>query len=201
MSPQSPKPPAVEDKDVKKYVPATERQIERARKRGEEWAKQTKEFVRTLHLIDTPHFSIYSAWNTGNDRALREICENMYTTLCKQFNIPPTENIWVHKAAVFIFWEKAHYTKFCTDVHKRGNPAAAGYCGWYGDGFVFIVMGPARSTRQFYELLVHEGTHGFIARYRSNRTIPKWVNEGRAEYMSAVLVKNSYSARQYIDAT
>jgi len=198
---EGPKPPPVAEKDVKKYTTPTPRQIERARKRGEEWAKQAKAFAPTLHLAESPHFRIYSAWNVGNDRPLRTTCENMYAALCKQFDIPPTENIWVDKCAVYVFWEKAHFAKFCTDVYKRGNPKAAGFCGWYGGGFVFIAMGPSRSTRQFYELLVHEGTHGFIARYRSNRGIPEWLNEGLAEYMSATLVPKCYSAKQYINAT
>jgi len=188
-------------KEVLKYTPATPAQIAANRKTADAWAEQSKAFAKTLHLVEPPHFLIYSAWDRSNDKPLADICTRMYAAMCKQFDIPPTQNIWAGKAAVYVFWEKDHFVRFCTDVYKRGNPACAGFCGWTGDGFVFIVMGPTRNKTWFYEVLVHEATHGFLSRYLTNRQPPIWVHEGLADYMAASLVPNAWAQRKYIDAT
>ena len=195
------RPPKPAAKDVRKYPPATADQIASARKRAERWADETRRFAPALHPVETPHFRIYSAWDRANDKALRETCEKLYAAMCRQFDIPATENIWVDKAAVFVFWQREHFAKFCTDVYGKGNPKASGYCGWYGDGFVFIAMGPCRTRAWFYEVLVHEATHGFLARYRGNGHVPSWVHEGLADYMAATLVAGAQAGRKYIRAT
>ena len=193
--------PEVAEKDVRKYVPATVEQIEANRRKGREWAKQAAAFAPGLHQIETPHFVIYSAWPASDDKPVSQVCERMYAAMCRQFGIPAGENIWAGKCVVYIFPKKQQFRRFCTEVYKRGNPESAGFCGWESNGFVFIVMGPCDSRKWFYELLVHEATHGFIFRYRTNRNVPSWVHEGLAEYMAATLVPGAHAGKKYVSAT
>jgi len=39
--------------------------------------------------------------------------------------------------------------------------------------------------RQWAFTLTHEFTHAFVARYRTNRAMPRWLHEGLADYIAA----------------
>jgi hypothetical protein len=181
---------------------ASEAEIKANREKAQAWAKYAKKNInRNIHLVESDHFWIYSAWNRNQDKALKDICEKVNATLCKQFNIPVSHNIWAGKCAVYVFWEKRDYQKFSVDVVKFERGAeAGGFCGYRGD-FVFVVMGPARSKAWFTELLVHETTHAFIARYRSSRSIASWVNEGVAEFMCSTLLPRCNAVNKVTMAT
>ncbi len=184
-----------------KYQKPTDEQIAAVRKLTEAYAAKTLEFSPKTHLVETDHFLLYSPWDKSADRQLRDICEKLYKALCKQFDIDPKENIWVHKCALYVFDDTAHFERFCKEVDKIGNPKAGGYCAWNSAGMVYIVMNKCPTRDRFYEVLVHEGTHGFISRYRNNRHIPIWVNEGLAELMAATLVPGCYAETNYVHAT
>ncbi len=193
--------PKVPEKDVRKFAPATPAQIKAHRAKAEDWARRTKAFTPTLHRVETAHFLIYSAWRRSNDKPLGEVCEKTYAALCRQFDVAGSASVWSGKCPVYVFWEREPFERFCTEVYKKGEPKASGYCGWEGDGFVFIAMGPCRSRRWFYEVLVHEATHGFLSRYLTNRNVPSWVHEGLADYMAATLVTGAWAGKRYIIAT
>ena len=198
---QKVKAKAKQEKQPPKCPPATPEQIEACRKKAQGWAAETKKFVKNLHQVETKHFLIYSPWNRSGDRKLARVCEKMYKTMCRQFDIPAKENFWVGKCPIFIFDRDEDFVKFCTDVAKRGNPKAAGWCAYDSTGFVFIAMNRCRNRTRFYEVLVHEASHGFVWRYLAHRSIPSWVSEGLAEYMAATLVPKCYAARNYKTAT
>jgi hypothetical protein len=186
-----------------KYRPVTPEQARQNRRKATAWAEQArKAFVPTMHLVETEHFLIFSAWDRSNDRRLRDICEKMYDAMCVQFDIPAERNIWAGKCPIYIFWEVAHYERFCREVDKAGQRSerlikANGYY-WQQGHFTYIVMNRCRTKRRFYEVLVHEATHAFLGRHISNRRVPRWANEGLAEYMSGTLVPGSTASTNYI---
>jgi len=191
-----------------KYLPVAPKLIKAFAKQAETWAAEAKKFSPSIHRIETPHFVIYSDWKRSNDRALAGICEKMYRAMCSQFGIGPDQNLWAGKCPVYIFWAGKNYRKFTTEVDQRNMDKAAGYCTWNSSGFVYIVMNrvkqkgmsTARAKTRFYEVLVHEATHGFLARYISNRSIPSWLNEGLADYIAATLVPRCSATRKHRDA-
>jgi len=186
---------------VRKFLPPTPEQVAAFRRRAEALADRAAPFAPRMHRVETAHFLIYSTWDPGNDRALGDVCENFYAAIRRQFDIGPRECVWAGKCPVYVFRRKDAYRRFSTEVCPAGLPDAAGYCVWFADGFVVIVMGPSRSRTWFYEVLVHEATHGFLSRYRTNRDLPAWVQEGVADTMAARLVKGSWARRKYVDAT
>jgi hypothetical protein len=44
--------------------------------------------------------------------------------------------------------------------------------------------------------MVHETAHGFLHRLRSNVDIPPWINEGVADWVAAIIVKNNPTVAQ-----
>jgi hypothetical protein len=194
------KPPASAPTTKPHCAPATPGQIEANTKLANDWFEKGKEIVGTMHLVETQHFLLYSAWNASNDAALSEIAERMYAALCRQFDVPLTEQFWAGKFPIYIFWEADHFKKFSKDVVGFEKEGAAGFCGSRGK-FVYVVLGPARDRNWFFELMIHETTHGFISRYLCDRGIPTWVNEGMADLMASTLVEHTNAARRYVDAT
>ena len=90
--------------------------------------------VPALHLKETKHFLIFSAWHGKHDKALAEVCERMYAALCAKFAIPPGENIWVGKCPVFLFWDAEHFERFTTEVDKSNMVGSGGYNRRRSDG-------------------------------------------------------------------
>ncbi len=199
--------PAKEPKAEPKYVKASPEQAAAVVKRAAEWGEKIRTTIApTMHLIETDHFLIYSTWKRSSDAGLKKSCEGMYAALCKQFDIPVTENIWVGKCPVYVFWERDNYRKFAMTVSGVGarNPSmlnAGGYQSADGRGGCYIVVVNRRDITQFHSTLVHEGSHAFLSRYRTNRHVDTWINEGLAEYMAATVVPGSYQRKQYVQVT
>ena len=160
-------------------------------------AVKMKAIAPKTHIIETEHFVIYSAWPKSDDRRLSTIYKKLYRALCKQFVIPPEENIWIGKLPVFAFWEAGNYIAFSsTGLNASIGVGAAGFAGRRGP-FSYVCLGPVRAKKGgskaaainwFYELLCHETTHAFLGRYISDRHLINWLNEGIAETMVAHLV-------------
>lgn len=198
-------PPAQKDKnaeEVVKYQKVTPEQIEANRKQAMDYAEAARKRLRiNLRLVETKHFLLFSPWSAKSNKPLERTVEKMYKALSKQFDIPVKENVWAGKCPIYIFDKQKDYVGFTTKIDKAGADKAAGYCRSSTSGFCYVVMGPCKTKTRFYEVLVHEATHGFVGRYLTNRFIPTWVNEGLADYMAATLVPKCSAARKYIAAT
>jgi hypothetical protein len=184
------------------------------RARAFEFAEKTRlKIVPTMHLVETEHFLIFSAWNRFNDAGLSDVCERMYWRLTQQFELPAGESVWIGKLPIYIFWEPAHYARFTEEVDGSGKIDAVmahvnGYHANRGP-FAYVVINglSAFATNQeqarsrFYHVLVHEGTHAFLHRYVSDRSMPLWIEEGLADFIAASLVPESEANRSYIRAS
>jgi len=192
------KPP---EKPTAAALLAEKEKAEANRKQAMQWyAKTRSSIVSSMHLVQTDHFLIFTSWSRSNDAALKSICEKLYDAMCKQFDVPKTKNIWAGRCPIYIFWEEKHYQQFTTRVDGRNQTEAGGYTAQKGD-FTYIVMNRCATRTRFYEILVHEGTHAFLGRYRTNRFVARWLNEGLAEYMAATLVPECSAATKYVKAT
>ena len=200
-SPASESRKASKAEPPRKYPQPTAQQIRTAREQAGKFAEKAKELAPGIHLVETDHFLLYTPWDQRADKRLSEVCEKLYAELCRQFDIPPKENIWVGKCPIYIFDRPEAYQEFCREADQQKFSKVAGYCAYDTDGFVYIVMNRGKTRRQFHELLVHEATHGFLWRYVEHRKIPVWVEEGLAEYMASTLMPRCSAARKYKKAT
>ncbi len=110
-----------------------------------DWAEKTRlTIVPTMHLVETEHFLVCSAWNRSNDAALAALCERMYRKLEEQFGVSPTEPVWVGKCPIYLFWEPAHFARFISEVdHSRAHDSKLAHANGYHatkDGFSYVVI-------------------------------------------------------------
>lgn len=116
-------------------------------------------------------------------RWAREL-DRMYAVMCRMFELPPEDTLFLGKAVIVILREAEDYHRW--NAGTLGNPVLGtlGVCVGYGDGHVRISFFRQPQTEAFASLLVHETTHGFLHRYRSPGRIPSWLNEGLAEVIA-----------------
>jgi hypothetical protein len=187
---------------VRKCGPPTEAEIARNRNRAMAWfEKARKDFCPDLHMIETRDFLIFSAWPRKDDARLAESCQKMYAHLRRQFMLPRDQQVWAGKLPIYLLEDKQQYRRFTDEVDQRKSPDAGGYLSQQSDGFCHIVLNHVHSATYFYGLLVHEGTHAFLARYATTAALPTWLNEGLAETMAAQLVPECAAAGRYVSAT
>ena len=195
------------DTDERAIKPPTEEEVQEAK----EWAmglgQKAKQVAPKMQMMETPNFYLFSAFeNKAADKIFRDTATQMYTRLCKQFEIKPREAVWLDKCPIFAFKTKSQYVAFLRELDMDADQIermrkASGFAWWRSDGKVFIVLNETQNATQFYDVMVHEGTHAFMARYLTTRPLPTWVNEGFADHMCAELLKNSPTQHRWQWAT
>jgi hypothetical protein len=188
---------ASNDVPLEKFKPATEAEHAASMSRARSIKGEVAELLQIEFAeIETDHFLIFTDWNTDQHAFLRDNCETAYRLVAKQFKLSPKDNIFVGKLPVFMFERQSDFLKFARDYDEA--PFALNVAGYYSgrsDGIGHLVMWKPRPTvtgnaghrdaeRRWANTLVHEFCHAFVARYRSNGRIPRWVNEGIAEYIA-----------------
>lgn len=178
------------------------------------WAERTRQTISSsMHRIETEHFLIFSAWHRTNDRALAQVCEQMYAKLRTQFRIPASQPAWPGQLPVYIFWNRSEFDRFTTEIDKTDVRSSEqrrvnGYHATRGP-FAYIVINgvsepgdaPNEATQRFYEVLVHEGTHAFMSGFINRRPIARWADEGVAEFMAALLVPGCEANSKQLEST
>ncbi len=191
-------------KPTLKYVPSTPEQdmaaIARARSDASEIAQQ---FNVNFVTIETNHFLLFTDWDIREHEFLKSSLEDAYTLVSNQFEISPKENVFVGKLPVYMFAKFKDFAKFTDTLGFLEGPTPKALQGYYaGDGKgggSLVMYKPSGDDldaleKRWAHTLVHEFTHAFVARYRSNAHIPRWLNEGVAEVIAA---KNFPSSDTY----
>jgi hypothetical protein len=164
--------------------------------------KMADEISTTMKLkfteLQTPHFIIFTDWDPREFEFLKRNIEDAYGAVSQQFDIPVKENVFVGKLPVFMFSQQNDFLKYAGEYDEMPpNKMLLGYYAGHGDGTGHMAMwkpstkalGMPGQNRQQMELqwaytLTHEFTHAFVDRYKSNRPIPRWLNEGLAEVIA-----------------
>lgn len=193
-SPVAPKTPAGGGSSTPKYQKSTPEQdakaIADAKKAGAEVAEKMKlKFAE----IQTAHFLIFTDWDAREYKFLETNCEAAYSAVSKQFDIPVKENIFIGRLPIYMFAKQSDFMKFSATLD--GFPASRNVLGYYSsrsDGIGHMVMwkpdtrtkNTAAAEKDWAYTLTHEFTHAFISRYKTDRRIPRWLNEGTAEVIA-----------------
>ncbi|MCD4825207.1 MAG: hypothetical protein K8S55_11415 [Phycisphaerae bacterium] len=204
------KTPKKKSKKSEPYITPTASEIEYAKKKSDEWAEKMKKINPKVHLIETKHFRIYSTYPKSHDGHFKSICAKLYRKMCRQFGISPKKNIWIGKLSIYIFATRKGYETFYVDVIEKSeerSQKSGGLSGCVG-AFQYVLIAPLKNSVKsksqarswFLEVLVHESSHAFIARYINNNRIPNWIDEGIAEIMAATFVPRGSAARKFVSA-
>ena len=158
---------------------------------AKEWFTKTKELFPGHPFLfkETEFFMFFTDMPESQVAGYIANLDAMYRQLCQLFSIPPSRNIWKGKCPVITFVERGMFGRFEREVMK--NPTTDGVQGLHhgvSDGRVLITMVRGDDPAFFAAVLVHETTHGFLHRFRSNVHIHSWLNEGLAEYVAAGVV-------------
>lgn len=141
-----------------------------------------------LRLYETEYFLFFSDMPPGQVALYTPYLDTMYRELCKAFGIAPGTNIWRGKAVVVAFLTEAAYLSFEKAFYDINALGTHGMAHQRGDGNVVIGCFRGDDRAGFGRMLVHETAHGFMHRYKSSQIIPCWLNEGAADWISAIVV-------------
>lgn len=167
-----------------------------------QWIAKHKEFLQSvqkhfpqlpLRVIETKYYLILTDIPDGEASKYLGYLDTLYDEMCRAFGIPQGSNIWCGKCVVCAFQNRADFIRFEIEVIKntKGNPTnAGGICHAGGDGKVVISLFKGSHEARFATVLVHETSHGFVARFRSDVRIPSWLNEGMAVWIARYIVKD-----------
>ncbi|NQV24020.1 MAG: hypothetical protein HQ518_06590 [Rhodopirellula sp.] len=170
-----------------------------------EWVAQHKEFIATiqkhfsqlpLKLIETKYHLILTDIPDSEAQKYLAYLDTLYDEMCRAFGIPLGSNIWSGKCIVCAFQNRADFIRFELEVMKNtnGNPTnSGGICHGTGQGRIVISLFKGTFEARFATVLVHETSHGFVNRFRSDVTIPSWLNEGMAVWIAKYIVKEDDS--------
>jgi hypothetical protein len=197
-------PPAQSSKrldpnQVVKYQKATPEEHAAAIEEARNLAKRVGDELKVKFTeFQTDHFICFNDWDPREADFLKENLEGAYACVSKQFDIPVKENVFVGKLPVFMFKNHDDFDRFAQQLDGFSPPkTVAGYYASrvFADGSQtgghMAMWKPdisgndvAGAERRWAYVLVHEFTHAFVARYRSNQRIPRWLNEGVAEVIA-----------------
>jgi hypothetical protein len=178
-----------------KYQKSTSIQNAKAIAAAQKVAKDVeKKMELNLGEIQTRHFIIFTDWDKKEYDFLKKNCEKAYSAVSRQFNIPVSENVFVGKLPVFMFAKQTDFQKYAAMIDDFPAPRAVlGYFSPHDDGTGHMAMWKPdinrypdvqEAEKKWAYVLTHEFTHAFMSRYRTNRDIPRWINEGLAEVIA-----------------
>lgn len=159
-----------------------------------------KEFLQTvqasyqfpMRLTETKFFLFFTDIPPNQVAPYIANLDAMYSELCRAFGVPVGKNIWLGKCIIVAFLDKTSFQAF--EAKFMDNPNTEGVAGLHhassnGKALISCVRGNDPSF--FAKVMVHETAHGFLHRLRSNVHIPPWINEGVADWVAAIVVRNN----------
>ncbi|HQY89051.1 MAG TPA: hypothetical protein PK402_10355 [Tepidisphaeraceae bacterium] len=183
-------------KEIVKYQKATPEEIIDAVDRAEKLKEAAEELSgTTLVTLETPHFIIFTDWEDAEHEWMEKQCEMAYRVVSKQFRMSASDNVFVNKLPIVMFDKRSNFEMFASQHDDVPVGMAAGYYTGSTDGSGHMVMwrpdrrvegdaGRIDAEKVWARILVHEFTHAYVARYKSNAHIPRWLNEGMADYIA-----------------
>jgi len=147
---------------------------------------------RRFFLTETNYFLFYTDMPPNQVNGYIASLDAMYDQLCLMYGIPKGTNIWYGKCPVVVFQDRDMFLRYEAQVMGNSNAEQAqGLHHGYSDGRSFVVVYRGDDPAFFGAVLVHETTHGFNHRYRSNVNLPNWVDEGIADFVAGSVVRAS----------
>ena len=204
-APQDPptKPPGEMLRDAnnpdkpQKFLSATKEQsdaaIAEARKKAAEIEAAMKVKFGT---IESPHFLVFTDWDKREYDFLKTNVEAAYEAVSRKFEIPVRDNVFVGKLPIYMFARHNDFKKFAKDLdsfdvpdnvagYYKGNTLGFGHMAMWKPDVAAANGNVRQAEKQWAYILTHEFTHAFVARYRTNAFIPRWLNEGLAEVVAS----------------
>jgi hypothetical protein len=149
--------------------------------------------------VETDHFLLYTdlpraeaaQWVMKLEKAM-EVLDRVLGGQANGFR-----GFW-GKATVFVFKEQDRFRLVEADAFKHLVPqAAVGVCHPAGPKISICLRYLDDDVELFEWTLVREMVHGYMHRFRTPRRLPAWANEGLAEFVASLALKDSSLADQH----
>jgi hypothetical protein len=172
-------------------------------KKQKEYLEEVKKKVSAgeMQLYETNFFLFYSDIPPVYVKMYVPYLDAMYTDLCKAFGLDPKKNIFQGKCMVIAFAAEASFQNFETTFFEKAKPGAQGLCHSKSDGEVIMACFAGKDPQYLATVMVHETSHGFMFRYKSNKVIPNWLNEGAAEWIAKHVIPRDQAIPKKIQAS
>lgn len=146
----------------------------------------------SFFLTETAYFLFYTDMPRNQVAGYIANLDAMYDQLCLMYGVPTGDNIWYGKCPVLVFQDQSMFLRFEDAVmgYVPAGPVQGLHHG-FSDGKVFVTVYRGDDPAFFAAVLVHETTHGFNHRFRSNSGLPNWVEEGIADFVAGAVVTAS----------
>ncbi len=179
---------------------SADEQAERVAKGKEFLTSVQKQFPQCpLKVVETKYYLLITDLDPASAQQYLKYLDSLYDEMCRAFAVPLGKNIWAGKCIVATFQKQADFLRFEKEAMKNNydSTKAQGLCHAQTDGQVVISAWKGDLTAHFAGALVHETSHGFVARYRSDIKASSWLNEGMADWIANRIVKSdNLQARQ-----
>lgn len=144
---------------------------------------------KSITLVETDHFLIWTDWDRRHHARLAEWCERMYAAMVEEFQLDAALPLFPARCPVFAFRARPRFRDFARKFDGFDARNSIGYTrSIEANGHVHVVLLRTGDSEidfdQFAVTMVHELTHAFVHRLHSTRLIPHWVNEGLADMMA-----------------
>lgn len=147
-----------------------------------------KKISSDLVPLETRHFLIWTDWPDSSLKLIENWAEQMYQEMCREFDFPDDEPVWLGKCPIFCFKNENTFHQFAEQVDDYDSRGVLGYTKTHPSGYVHVVLQRIGTTPtdldKFATTMVHEGTHAFMHCYGSPRNLPAWLSEGLADYVA-----------------
>ncbi len=178
-----------------KFLPVTPEAAAEAERLAEvEALDASKQLNLRLRQVYTPHFVIYTDWDPIDDAWLTARLEDAYALLAREFHVAEDDTVFVGRMPVYMFHSSKDMIAYAREFDRfEASDTVAGYHTSRPGGLNKLVMSKPSATNQvglqqarirWARTLTHEFVHAFLARYRGERHIPRWMNEGLAEMLA-----------------
>lgn len=164
-----------------------------------EWNRQHRDFavkiqqqypLLPLRVVETTYFLIVTDIAESEVNTYIKYLDKLYAEMCRAFGIPENYNIWCGKCVIVAFQNRPDFIRFEVEMMKNTGNArqAGGLCHSQSSGRVIISLFKKDFTDRFATVLVHETSHGMVARFLSDANLPSWLNEGMAVWIAEYIV-------------
>ena len=181
---------------VAPWPEATNEQHNAAIKENRNQIEKVKSMFPDVAVYETAEFMFCSNIPPNQVDPYVKALDRMHDMMCNMYGIKKGTPVWLGKCLVFAFIEKSQFQQFEQTFFKLPAEGYYGICHALPTGRVVMSCYRGNDPNDFAQMLVHETSHGFNFRYRTQRNIPSWVNEGMAEWIGSTLVPASNAVRR-----
>jgi hypothetical protein len=189
----------LEANGFKLWEPLTEEKQQRYVEEEKKFLLEVKEHFSQLpmHAKESNYFLFLTDMPQAQIAPYLANLDAMNERLGEAFGFTPGENVWRGKAVIVAFVNQEDFADFEATSMKQAAPEnVQGLCHTFENGRVVVSINRGDNPAFFGSVLVHETSHGYMHRYKSNRVVPRWLNEGIADWIAGVTVPESTVVRE-----